>query len=88
MLPMDPFNQHWLSQQELPISAIVTFFTSVSFVLLVFRYVVLNDDNERPISFSVPSPKQCSSDWEGEELEEPSVKVTQIVQRFPWSPKC
>ena len=72
---MDPFNQHWLSQQDLPTSAIATFLVSVLFVILVFRSVVLVDNEERSVSFNVPIPKQCSPDWEGEILEKPNIKV-------------
>lgn len=76
---MDPFHQHWLSQQDLPTAAIVTFFVSVSFVLLIFKSVVLDDNEPRPVSFNVPTPKQCDPEWTGEILEEPGIEVVPLL---------
>lgn len=72
---MDPFNQQWLSQQDVPISALVTFVLSTSLVLLIFNVVVLSKDEERAINFRVPWPQQCDSEWRGEILQQPSLKV-------------
>ncbi len=48
---------------------------SVSFVLYVFNNVVLSDDGERAVKFSIQEPKQCDPSWKGDYLENPSIKV-------------
>ena len=73
---MDAFNLHWLSQQDIPLSATVTFLVSVSFVLLVFKFAVLSRNEESPVSFRVPLPEQCDRDWKGPILDEPAIKVS------------
>ena len=72
---MDAFNLQWLSQQDIPLSVIVTFLASVSFVLLVFKFVVLSGDEESPVTFKVAAPEQCKPGWEGKILDEPAIKV-------------
>lgn len=60
---------------DLPWLEICIFFGSVIFVVTFFNYVVLSPDEERPVSFKIPIPEQCSPNWKGEVLEEPSIKV-------------
>ena len=72
---MDAFNQQWLSQQDVPVSALVTFVLSTSFVILLFNFVVLSKEDERAVNFRVLWPQQCSSEWRGETLKQPSLKV-------------
>ena len=60
---------------DLPWLEICIFFGSIVLVISVFNHVVLSPDEERPIPFRVPIPKQCSPEWKGELLEEPSIKV-------------
>ena len=78
---MDAFNLHWLSQQDLPTNVVVTFLVSIVFVLLVFKFAVLTDNEERPVTFSVPLPEQCNSDWKGEILDDPAIKVYTLFKR-------
>lgn len=48
----------------------------IVFLFAAFKIIVLNDDDEQKIvHFKVPLPEQCSPDWKGEVLEEPTVKV-------------
>lgn len=60
---------------QLPWLEISVFVLSVVVIFTVFNYTVLNDDGERPVAFKVPVPEQCSSEWKGELLEKPTVKV-------------
>lgn len=60
---------------QLPWLEVSIFVSSVVFVFAVFKYIVLDDDEGRPVSFKVPIPEQCSPEWEGEVLEEPTIKV-------------
>ena len=48
---------------------------STVFLFAVFKVIVLDDDEERIVHFKVPIPEQCSPEWKGEVLEEPTVKV-------------
>ena len=72
---MDADTLHWLSQQDIPASAWVTFLASVAFVVLVFKFVVLSNDAEAPVTIHVPPPEQCQPGWKGEVLKEPAIKV-------------
>ena len=60
---------------QLPWLEISIFVLSVLFVIAVFNYIVLDDDEERPVNLKVPVPEQCSSEWKGELLEKPTTKV-------------
>jgi len=59
---------------------ISVFVFSVALVFVVFNYTVLDNGDERPFTFKVPIPEQCSPEWKGEVLEEPSIKV--FLQRW------
>ena len=53
---------------------------TIVFLFVAFKVVVLhNDDEEKAVHFRVPVPEQCSSDWKGELLEKPVVKVTSLL---------
>ena len=69
---MDILNQ---LPEDVPWLEILIFIFSISLVLTVFNYVVLNDSNEQPVSFDVPIPEQCAAQWKGEVLDQPSIKV-------------
>ncbi len=60
---------------QLPWLEIAIFVSSVVFVLAVFKHVVLDDDEEGPVNFKVPVPEQCSPEWKGKVLREPTIKV-------------
>ena len=62
----------------LPWLEICIFFGSTILLITVFNYIVLSPDEERPALFKVPIPEQCSLDWKGEVLEEPSIKVAPL----------
>jgi len=53
-----------------------------STVILGFFYAATRED-ETPVSFRIPVPEQCSPGWEGEMLDEPSIKVD-IIEA--WTP--
>ena len=63
---------------QLPWLEISIFVLSVVVVFTVFNHIVLYDDEERPVNFKVPVPEQCSSEWEGELLEKPTIKVRPV----------
>lgn len=69
---MDTLNDPPVQLPWLEISILVL---SVVFVFAAFKIIVLDDDKERVVEFKVPVPKQCSPEWEGEVLEEPTIKV-------------
>ena len=69
---MDTLNDSSAQSTWLEISVFVL---SVVFVFTVFNHIVLGDDEENPVSFKVPVPEQCSSEWKGEVLEKPTIKV-------------
>ena len=71
---MDTLNHHPAHWPWLEILVSI-FLSSVVFVFAVFKYVVLDDDEEKPIDFKVPVPDQCSPEWKAEVLEQPSIKV-------------
>ena len=52
----------------IPICAILTFIITIYFTLL-------KNDDERPVSFSIPLPEQCKPGWKGEVLKDPKIKV-------------
>lgn len=60
---------------QLPLLEISIFVLSVVFVFVIFKYIVLNDDEEEPVKYQVPVPEQCSPEWMGEVLKEPTIKV-------------
>lgn len=64
---------------QVPWLEISIFLVSTSLVLIVFRYTVLNNEDERPVTFKVPVPEQCSPGWTGEILDEPSIKVCRSI---------
>lgn len=51
------------------------FILSVVFVFAAIKIIVLDDDEERLVKLVVPVPEQCSPEWKGEVLEEPTIKV-------------
>ncbi|KAG8528759.1 uncharacterized protein KY384_006446 [Bacidia gigantensis] len=71
---MDPFYQRSIFQHGIPLLALATFVISVTFVVVVFKLVVLNNGDERAVKFIIPIPEQCSPTWKGETLKFPSVK--------------
>ena len=71
-LGMDTLNN---PPAQLPRLEIFIFVLSVVFVFAVFKSVVLADEEERPVNYRVPVPEQCSPEWNGEVLEEPTIKV-------------
>lgn len=60
---------------QLPWLEILIFVLSVVLVFTAFKIIVLDNDEERPVDFTVPVPKQCSPEWKGEILDEPTIKV-------------
>ena len=60
---------------QLPWLEISIFLLSIAFIFAALKIIVLDDDEERFVHFTVPVPEQCSPEWKGEILEEPTVKV-------------
>ncbi|CAD6579898.1 MAG: Meiotic Sister-Chromatid recombination aldehyde dehydrogenase [Alectoria sarmentosa] len=71
---MDTLND---SPVQLPVVQISIFLLSVVFVSAAFKYIVLDDDEERPVQLEVPVPEQCSPEWKGEVLDEPTIKISE-----------
>ena len=68
------------SPAPLPWLEISIILLPVVFLFAVFKVTVLHhDDEEKAIHFRVPIPEQCSSDWKGELLERPTVKVASLL---------
>lgn len=44
-------------------------------LLIIIYFTFLNNDDERPISFTIPLPEQCKPGWKGEVLEDPEIKA-------------
>ncbi|KAL6721856.1 Meiotic Sister-Chromatid recombination aldehyde dehydrogenase [Lecanora helva] len=66
---------HVIPFDQLPWVEVVIFVLSIALVFVVFDFAVLNDRNEQPPIFHVPTPEQCRSDWKGEVLEDPNIKI-------------
>ena len=66
---------------EIPWLEISIFVFSIAFVSTIFKSVVLKDDDDQAVNFKVPIPKQCSPEWEGDVLEQPSIKVACLRAR-------
>lgn len=39
-------------------------------------YALLRVDPEKAVDFSIPPPEQCSPDWKGKTLDDPTIKVS------------
>ena len=60
---------------KIPWSDLSLAFVLTAVIYLFLTYTLLGDEDELPARFIVPIPEQCKPDWEGEVLEEPSIKV-------------
>ena len=50
----------------------------VALLSTTIYFLVPHDDGEQPVHFIVPIPEQSKPDWQGEILENPSIKVQYI----------
>ena len=67
------------SPAQLPWFEISIILLPIIFLFAVFKVTVLHHHHEEnAIHFRVPVPEQCSSDWKGELLERPTVKVASV----------
>ena len=69
-----------LSPARLPWLEISIILLPIVFVFAVVKVttVLHHHDEEKAVHFKVPIPEQCSSDWKGELLERPTVKVATL----------
>lgn len=44
-------------------------------LLITIYFTFFNNDDERPVSFTIPLPEQCKPGWKGEVLDDPKIKV-------------
>lgn len=44
-------------------------------LLITLYFTLLDNDDERPVSFTIPLPEQCKPGWKGEVLDDPKIKV-------------
>lgn len=67
------------SPAQLPWLELSVILLPIVFLFAVFKVAVLHHHHEEdPVHFKVPIPEQCSSDWKGELLERPTVKVASL----------
>ncbi len=66
---------------QLPWLEIFIFVLSVVFLYTALRIIVFDDDRKSFVSFQVPVPEQCSPEWKGEVLKEPTIKVPSPLMR-------
>ncbi|MCJ1249613.1 Meiotic Sister-Chromatid recombination aldehyde dehydrogenase [Trapelia coarctata] len=71
---MDAFDSIVSRLDDVPWFQVLIVFAS-SAVIFAFFYIASLED-EAPVNFRIPVPEQCSPDWEGELLDEPSIKVS------------
>ena len=69
------------SPARLPWLEVSIILLPIIFLFAIFKVSVLHhhEDEERAVHFRVPIPEQCSSDWKGELLERPTVKVASLL---------
>lgn len=44
-------------------------------LIVTIYFTFLNNDDERPVSFTIPLPEQCKPGWKGEVLDDPKIKA-------------
>lgn len=44
-------------------------------LLITIYFASLNNDDERPVNFTIPLPEQCKPGWKGEVLDGPKIKA-------------
>lgn len=47
----------------------------VTLLITIYFTRLLNNDDERPVSFTIPLPEQCKPGWKGEVLDDPKIKA-------------
>jgi len=52
------------------------FIAAVSSAVIFGFFYVASLEDEAPVAFRIPVPEQCTPGWEGEVLDEPSIKVS------------
>jgi hypothetical protein len=72
---LSSFDDTLLSTQSLAIS-VITVITSI----LVFRY--WQSLKYAAVSYEIPVPKQCSEEWTGDILDNPSIRVSEARSRM------
>ncbi len=62
---------------QLQMSKLEILAVTVALIILIVTlyFTFFSNDEERPVSFSMPMPEQCSPGWEGEVLDSPSIKA-------------
>lgn len=54
---------------------IILICSAILTLLITLYFTLLNNDDERPVSFTIPLPEQCKPGWKGEVLDGPKIKV-------------
>ncbi|MCJ1476153.1 Meiotic Sister-Chromatid recombination aldehyde dehydrogenase [Lambiella insularis] len=62
--------------KNVPWFELVTAFVILVVIYTILTHTVLVDEDELPMSFTVPVPEQCSPEWKGELLEDPGIKMS------------
>ena len=65
------------SLESLPLDVKTTTITaSCALITIWLRYRFLRTDPEKAVDFSVQTPEQCEPGWQGQELDQPAIKVS------------
>lgn len=70
-----PFSQS-IHGESSKTEVLILIFSAILILLITIYFALLNNDDERPVSFSIPLPEQCKPGWKGEVLDDPKVKVS------------
>lgn len=71
----------WISENQ---STVALTWVAVVFATAVL-WLATKGESEAAVDFEVPLPKQCEPGWQGEVLQEPSLKVCYSFRSFNFS---
>lgn len=66
---------HSIYEESPKPEVLILIFGAILTLLITIYFTLLNNDDERPVSFSIPLPEQCKPGWKGEVLDDPKIKV-------------
>ena len=73
--PMEALHHHLLLPTGLPWPEIIIALAAGAIIYIFYRYTVVGDGEDAVPDLNVPVPEQCEPGWQGELLDEPSIKV-------------
>lgn len=60
---------------KLEVTILVCGATLTLLITIYFTFLNNINDDERPVSFTIPLPEQCKPGWKGEVLDDPKIKA-------------